>query len=226
MAGSDDEDEVADRFVGWDGSAVQLTLRDDSRQIVAWCLATRGDERFEVFEVLLHEDNRVAFGLPLKRRIRGPEELLREAQQERFVRFRHAEDRHDDSKRVPDRDVIGEVALFAFGCHPIDVGACELREPRLDEPPQVPRREPSLSHCAIGLVVRLVHVDHRPHQRHAPVPDRPYALFDLDRQELIAWTAEEHLGMPRDLEHIGMLRDEPEGTVPVWTRPTPGVVCP
>ena len=69
MAGSDDEDEVADRFVRRDGSAVDLALRDDGRQIVARFLATRGDERFEVLEVLLHEGDRIALGLPLKRRI-------------------------------------------------------------------------------------------------------------------------------------------------------------
>jgi len=42
-------------------------------------------------------------------------------------------------------------------------------------------------------------MDHGPHERDAPVPDGPYALFDLDRLQLIAWTAEEHLGMPRDV---------------------------
>jgi hypothetical protein len=44
-------------------------------------------------------------------------------------------------------------------------------------------------------------MDHGPHERDAPVPDGPYALFDLDRQQLIAWTADLSTG---DVDAVSM----------------------
>jgi hypothetical protein len=126
------------------------------------------------------------------------------------VALRHREQRHDDLQRIPDRDLVAELApVLALEHAPHQRAGAVLHDGL--EPLDVGRHEVRLGEAAVLLVVRVVHVDHGPHE----LPAGRGRLGDADAQVLVVeqeglGLGDEHVRVLAHLDHVRMLADRPE----------------
>ena len=206
MTGRGDDDVVARRFELGNRRPVDLRIGDHRGQIVARIdLAVLGDAGEVGLEVLHDVADREQIEGALYVRIRRTEELLRELQHEWLVLGRHAQDLHHHAQRIPDRDVLDEVALPTEIRHPVDGLAREGVDGILHPRQALPREESRRQHPVLH-VIRIVHLHQRTHEMPAACQALD-GLGDHHRRERWPRIVDETSLVTLYLHHVRMTGD-------------------
>src|SRR5262245_14996100 len=190
------------------GLAVDPGLREERDQVVGRIALPLLDELREVQEELRHRLAprllaRLALALVL--RVRGADGAVGPVEEQVPVGLRDAEEPRDHRDRERRRDLLHEVALARVAPldQPVDDLCCDrldLAMPALERA----RREALGDELAVDPVLRRIHLDQ------AGREDLLDALLRLVADHE-APAVHEALGLLRDLDHVGLLRDRPEG---------------
>ena len=224
MPGGNGDGVIADGFQHADRFAVHRALCDHGGQIIARIGTAILHHLAEISEELLHQREdihlRIAGGFratePLRENaaarhhvgILRAENLLRHLQHAAFVRLWQAQDHHDDTQRIPERDFIDEVAGAAKAGHVVDMRLGDGGDPRF-QLFQVLRHEPCVGDAAQFHVQRVIQIDQRAKQVRV-TRGALHPLFGLDRRDIGAFPVDEAIIGLGNGDDVGMAGDRPE----------------
>src|SRR5215470_5494130 len=169
--------------------AVDLGIGNCGRDIVARVGAPRrcepGEIRLEIRNYVqkrFHLCDRIAgcAGVSAKILVIRSEYLLSELEHHRLVLPWNAENLHDDTQWIMERNVAGEVAFGTMQRHAVDSFASDHTD-AVFQRLQLLWHQPTLSDAAVLQMVRRVHVDHHAKQVWATTPHRTDQILRCSR---------------------------------------------
>ena len=192
-----------------DGFSIDAGIGNQTGHIVGGIGAAAATQVREIcLEIRHHVRERGSIEGTPRVRVRTAEQFLGQFHHERLIAFRDAEDRHDHPQRIPDRDILDEVALAAEIGEAIHIFPGQLLD-TIRKHEQVGSCEPLLRQRPVATVFGIVHR----HQGANEVPpsrelqnDRIQELGAQERARIV----DEQCLVAFDRPDIGMAGDGPE----------------
>ncbi len=195
--------EFADRL------AVHFRRRDDGGDVVCRIATPLPGDLGEEIHVGEGGIDQIVAALHL--RIAAAEIGARDVQQPLAVFVGNAEDQHDDLQRIPDGDLVVEVADVSARQHAVDAGPRKLRDLLL-QLADLARLKPGVGDLLVFCVLGIIHVVDGAHQHGIALHGLAHLGLEFDREQLGSRRIDEPFVLPLDLDQILMLGDGPERT--------------